>query len=70
MVHGTWYAFTGHRPVDVDESETVPHVLLHLAAVVLLAVVGSTKSDGLPVLSSPGDGRPARVTVGYLALHF
>ena len=46
------------RPVDVDESEAVPHVLLHLAAVVLLAIVGSAQSDVLPVLPSPGDGGP------------
>ena len=45
-------------PVDVDECETVPHVFLHLAAVVLLSIVGSTQADVLPVLPPPGDGGP------------
>ena len=44
-------------PVDVDEREAVTHVLLHLGAVVLLAIVRSTQPDILPVLPSPGDGR-------------
>ena len=52
-----------YEPVDVDESETVPHVFLHLAAVVLLSKVGSAQADVLPVLPSPGDGGPVRVTI-------
>ena len=54
MVPGDCIGHDG--PVDVDEGETVPHILLDLAAVVLLSIVGSAQTDVLPVLPSPGDG--------------
>ena len=45
-------------PVEVDEGEAVPGVLRHLLAVVLLTVLVLAHPDLLPVLPSPGDGRP------------
>ena len=43
-------------PVDVEECEAVPHVLLHLAARVLGPEGRLTQSDPLPVLPPPRDG--------------
>ena len=45
-------------PVEVDEGEAVPSVLRHLLAVVLLAELVLAHPNLLPVLPSPGDGRP------------
>ena len=45
-------------PVDVNEGQTVPHILLHLSALVLLSRVRLAQSDRLTVFSLPCDGWP------------
>ncbi len=45
-------------PVEVDEGEAIPGVLRHLLTIVLLTELVLAHPNLLPVLSSPGDGRP------------
>ena len=58
----------GLEPVDVDEREPVPDILLHLGALVLLPGLRLAQSDLPSVLSLPGDGRSRKCEISVGAV--